>query len=382
MNYRDLGNIGLAVSEIGLGGEWLTGLATEQVDRVIDAALAEGINCLDIFMPQPETRSNIGHALRGRREKMLLQGHLGAIYEDGQYTRSRQMDKVKAAFDDLLTRLSTDYIDIGMLHYIDNMEEYQRLMDGEFYAYACQLRDQGVIRHIGLSSHNPQVSLRAVEEGRIQVLMFSINPAYDLEGAAANIEELMHYQLLQSGQWTADPARQELYARCAAKGVGITVMKPLGAGSLLRAESSPFGAAMTVVQCCHYCLTRPGVASVLVGCRTPEQVQAAARYATASLGEKAYGHIYAAGRRIQMTGRCMYCNHCQPCPVHIDVAEVTKFLDLARQQEQVPETVRDLYLALAHHAGECIQCGSCEGNCPFGVQVRENMAAAQALFGC
>ena len=78
----------------------------------------------------------------------------------------------------------------------------------------------------------------------------------------------------------------------------------------------------------------------------------------------------------------MYCNHCQPCPVHIDVAEVTKFLDLARQQEQVPETVRDHYLALAHHAGECIQCGSCEGNCPFGVQVRENMAAAQALFGC
>ena len=42
MNYRELGNTGLAVSEIGLGGEWLTGLATEQVDRVIDAALADG----------------------------------------------------------------------------------------------------------------------------------------------------------------------------------------------------------------------------------------------------------------------------------------------------------------------------------------------------
>ena len=180
MNHRHLGKTGLMVSEIGLGGEWLTGLTEQQTFQVIDAALAEGMNCLDIFMPQPQTRSNIGRALRGRREKMLIQGHLGAIFEDGQYTRSRQMDKVKAAFDDLLTRLETDYIDIGMLHYIDSMEEYERVMDGPFYAYARELKDQRVIRHIGMSSHNPQVSLRAVEEGRIEVLMFSLNPAYDL----------------------------------------------------------------------------------------------------------------------------------------------------------------------------------------------------------
>ena len=381
MNHRHLGKTGLMVSEIGLGGEWLTGLTEQQTFQVIDAALAEGMNCLDIFMPQPQTRSNIGRALRGRREKMLIQGHLGAIFEDGQYTRSRQMDKVKAAFDDLLTRLETDYIDIGMLHYIDSMEEYERVMDGPFYAYARELKDQRVIRHIGMSSHNPQVSLRAVEEGRIEVLMFSLNPAYDLEGSDATIEEMMKFRDLQSDQWLVNTARQELYARCAADGVGITVMKPLGAGSLLDAKSSPFGVAMTVTQCGHYCVTRPGVSSVLVGCRTPEQVHIAACYATATPEEKAYGHIFSAGRSIQMTGRCMYCNHCQPCPAHIDVAEVTKFLDLARQQPQVPETVREHYLALEHHAGDCIQCGSCEQNCPFGVPVRENMARAQELFG-
>lgn len=76
----------------------------------------------------------------------------------------------------------------------------------------------------------------------------------------------------------------------------------------------------------------------------------------------------------------MYCGHCAPCPKGIDVAAVTKFFNLARAQGQVPETVREHYAALAHHADECIACGACEKRCPFHVPVVENMAAAKALF--
>lgn len=63
----------------------------------------------------------------------------------------------------------------------------------------------------------------------------------------------------------------------------------------------------------------------------------------------------------------MYCGHCAPCPKGIDVASVTKFLNLARAQGMVPETVREHYAALAHKAGECIACGACSKRCPFGV---------------
>ena len=52
----------------------------------------------------------------------------------------------------------------------------------------------------------------------------------------------------------------------------------------------------------------------------------------------------------------MYCGHCAPCPKGIDVASVTKFLNLARAQGMVPETVREHYAALARKAGECIAC--------------------------
>jgi predicted aldo/keto reductase-like oxidoreductase len=77
----------------------------------------------------------------------------------------------------------------------------------------------------------------------------------------------------------------------------------------------------------------------------------------------------------------MYCGHCAPCTAGIDIASVNKFYDLCLTQKSVPETVREHYGALAHHAGECIGCGRCERNCPFGVKIIEEMRAAAALFG-
>ena len=89
----------------------------------------------------------------------------------------------------------------------------------------------------------------------------------------------------------------------------------------------------------------------------------------------------AAFPRISWQGHCMYCSHCEPCPQRIDIADVTKFLNLALAQGGVPETVREHYAALEHHAGECVQCGACEKRCPFGVSIRENMKKAVEVFG-
>ena len=77
----------------------------------------------------------------------------------------------------------------------------------------------------------------------------------------------------------------------------------------------------------------------------------------------------------------MYCSHCAPCPQKIDVASVTKFLNLARAQKNIPETVREHYGLLDHHSGECTSCGACETRCPFGVSIIENMQQAADLFG-
>lgn len=380
MEYRTLGRTGLRVSEIGLGGEWFNGLTAQESCAIVDAAQEKGINYIDIFMPQALTRSNLGFALEGRREQFIIQGHLCTVFEDGQYTRTRDIEKTKRSFEDLLERLHTDYIDVGMIHYVDSEEDFRTVFEGPVLAYARELRKTGVIRHIGMSSHNPHIALKAVESGMVDVLMFSINPAYDMERAETDIYDLMEFKGMEKSGLVVDAARQTLYSACEAAGVAITVMKPLGAGTLLKAERSPFGVAMTVPQCIQYCLDRNGVKVVIVGCHTVREVLEAAKYYDTPISERSYAHIFGAGTAIHMTGRCMYCNHCQPCPAHIDIAAVTKFLDLAAQQNAVPETVAQHYWSLSATADDCLMCGRCEPNCPFGVKIRDNMARAREVF--
>lgn len=75
----------MTVSEISLGCEHLQGKSYDTVKSVIDAALEEGINYLDVFMSEPNVRTNIGRALEGRRDSVMIQGHIGACWVDGQY---------------------------------------------------------------------------------------------------------------------------------------------------------------------------------------------------------------------------------------------------------------------------------------------------------
>ena len=119
MNYRALGNTGLMVSEIGLGAEWLERHNREEVCQIIHYCQEAGINILDCWMSEPNVRSNIGAAISGQREKWIIQGHLGSTWQDGQYVKTRDLDKVETAFQDLLDRLGTDYIDLGMIHFVD-----------------------------------------------------------------------------------------------------------------------------------------------------------------------------------------------------------------------------------------------------------------------
>ena len=126
MQYRTLGRTGLQVSVIALGCEGFTGKTEAQVREDMDFAIGEGVNFIDMYTSNPDVRRNIGTALKGRREAFVIQGHLCTVWENGQYLRTREMSKVVPAFDDLLEQMQTDYIDIGMIHYVDAMDDYAR----------------------------------------------------------------------------------------------------------------------------------------------------------------------------------------------------------------------------------------------------------------
>lgn len=381
MHYRELGTTGLQVSEIGMGCEGFVDHDGIYTKDFLDFAETVGINYLDLYLSNPEMRSTVGEALQGRREKFILQGHVCSVWKNGQYERSRKIEEVKAAFEDMLERLRTDYIDVGMIHYVDSMEDWKTILEGPVIEYVKELKAAGRIRHIGLSSHNPLVALEAVKTGLIEVLMFSVNPCYDLQPGGEDCNDLWDEKNYAKPLLNMDPEREALYEYCNRAGIGITVMKAFGGGDLLDEELSPAGKALNVCQCLHYALTRPGVATVLAGAHTLEELKRCMEYCDAPEEEKDYAAALATFPKISWEGHCMYCGHCAPCPKGIDVASVTKFLNLAKAQGSVPETVREHYAVLPHKAEECIKCGACEKRCPFGVPIIQNMEEAVEVFG-
>ncbi len=379
MRYRTLGKTGLRVSEIGLGGEWLERHNTEEVYEVVEYCRKNGINILDCWMSEPNVRSNIGAAIKGHRADWYIQGHIGSTWQNGQYVRTREMCHVKEAFQDLLTRLGTDYIDLGMIHFVDETAEFHRVIDGEFMEYMKELKESGTIHHIGLSTHNPDVAKLAAQSGEIEMILFSINPAFDMLPATEDLNEYFaeNYQEELGG---IAPERVELYSICERENVGITVMKGYAGGRLFSAEASPFQVALTPVQCLHYALTRPAVASVMVGYDTTEHVDAALAYETATEEEKDYASILAGAPKHAYSGQCTYCGHCKPCPSGIDIAMVNKLYDLAVMQDEIPASLRAHYEELTANAADCIACRACETRCPFGVSIAARMEKAAALF--
>jgi uncharacterized protein len=381
MDYRTYARGTEKISALGMGGEHWVGMPDGDVADIIHAAMGAGVNILDLFMPQPDVRSAIGRALKGRRSRMYIQGHLGATFQNGQYEKTRNIAQSKTAFDDLLARLDTDYIDFGMIHFVDTEAELADVFASGTMEMARTLKKSGVINRLGFSSHNPVIASKLVATGEFDLMMFSINAAWDMDSTHyEDLDAVIEFKAFTEGNVSVSGARAALYAQCANAGVGITVMKALGAGRLLHDATSPFGKAMTVGQCLRYALERPGVVSNLIGYRSVDEVNQAVQAQTESAEKSDYSALITSGR-FTANGLCMYCNHCLPCPSMIDIAAVNKYLDLVPAGAPVPATVAAHYRALEHTADECVICGSCQEKCPFGVPVMRKMAEAAVLFG-
>jgi len=369
MEFRKLGRTGLDVSVIGLGTEYLNGQPRETVVSVVHEAVDRGVNYIDLLFPFPEYRDSFAAALQGRRERVILTGHLGATEKDGQYLKTRSVKKSEPFFLDLLSRLGTDHIDILFLHNFNTLKDYESITKpGGLLDLARRVQQEGKARFIGLSAHDIAVATEAVESGVIDVLMFPVNLAGN-----------------------AMPGRKELLSLCASRGVGLVAMKPFAGGKLLHKATirlaryqtggesykQKIATQITPVHCLSYVLAQVGVSAAVPGVKDRGELLAALHTLEATGAERDYSPIISHFGQV-VEGECVYCNHCLPCPAVIDIGQINRLLDTA--QQGLAEGLRMAYDALPVTASACTECGACVERCPFGVDVISRMRQAIELF--
>ena len=259
--------------------------------------------------------------------------------------------------------MQTDYIDFGFIHCLDEESDLVTYEKNGVLNYILDLKQQGVVHHIGLSSHTPGLANKVLDMGLIDMLMFSINPVYDYGKGDFGIGE--------------NTERYDLYRRCQREGVGISVMKPFSGGQLLDAAQSPFKKALTKYQCIAYALDKPGVVTVLPGYGNEKELREVLSYFDASEEERDYSAVSTFAPEHTL-GNCVYCKHCHPCPMGLDVALINKYYDLAKLGDAL---AKEHYLTLEKTASDCVQCGHCDSRCPFHVRQSERMQEIQSYFG-
>lgn len=351
MEYRKLshGKYGEELSVLGLGMGGIQKCPDAEIEQVIRTAIGSGINFFDLCAGGGNVYKPFGRAIADQRDKVLFQLHFGAVYnKNGEYGWSRDFKRVKETFEWELEMLGTDYADFGFLHCVDEENDIDTLVSSGIFALVREMKEAGKVHYIGFSSHTPSVAEHILDTGLMDMMMFSINPAYDLEqGDAYGIGSVAE--------------RAKLFRRCEAEGIGISVMKPFHGGKLLDGRTSPFGEAMTRYQCIQYALDRPGVLSVVPGVRSMADLNALLEFPEASAEEKDYSMIGQFTPENAL-GNCVYCNHCQPCPAGIDVGLVNKYYDLALAGDGM---AANHYEKLSIKADACIGCGHCDKRCPF-----------------
>ncbi len=376
MYFRKLGKTNINVSVIGLGTEFLWHEPQDVVTTVVHEALDNGVNYFDLWMPSPEIRDYFGDAVKGHREKINIAGHLGSTLKDGQYFRTRDLKLSEEFFDDLLKRLQTDYVDILMLHFIDDAEDYDSVFEsGKFFELALRLKREGKARYIGMSSHKVPVSLKAVQSGYIDLLMFPINPLFDSLAGDMGLEAYWKEESYPNEVTPRKSDRRKLYHICEQQGVGIVAMKPYAGGWLLSGKTNELN--LSPVQCLNYCLAQPGVFTVVPGCKSIAEMKQALSFLNANESEKNFS-IFNSSTRWNLKGVCMYCNHCLPCPAKIDIGNLTQILNTA--EFGLNDMIRTKYQSLQYKASNCLKCGSCMKRCPFDVDIIANMEKAIKIF--
>ncbi len=320
-----LGKTGLTVSKNGFGALPIQRISLEDAVGLLQKAYEHGINYFDTARWYTDSEEKIGEALSNVREKIIISTKTGATDAEGFWKD----------LETSLTNMKTDYIDIYQFH---NPAFCPKPGDGTgLYEAMLAAKEQGKIRHIGITNHRITVAKEAVESGLYETLQFPFS-------------------------YLATDEEVALVEMCKEANVGFIAMKALS-GGLITDSATAYA----------YLAQFDNVAPIWGVQRESEldefiAYQDAPPVLTPAMEEKI------AKDREQLSGDfCRGCGYCMPCPVGIEINNCARMsLMLRRAPKHVYLT--EEWQEKMKKIEDCLHCGKCMSKCPYGLNTPELLA--------
>ena len=363
MFYRRLGRTDLEISEISLGGspipEW----------HILMQAVERGVNYIDTSHSYMNGNSErqIGKLLKAvGRDKI----HVGTKFH---LRRNWNEDTIIRSVEGSLNRLQTDYIDVLLIHGAGRKEE---LIDERLLSAYSKLKESGKFRFSGLSCHSnhQEVVSTAIGCGHYDMVQLGYN-VFDIAKDQKDIETYDDY-LGASGI-------RQLLSLAADKDIGIIAMKTLKIGSRRQnLEKYRAGSTSIFQAMLKWVLMNKNIASVCTEILNEKELEED----LGIVGQPLTSHE----RRSLFTfvaenseDYCHMCGRCQSsCPQRIQTTSILRYLAYYENYNKVSRA-RSSYAHLQPEqtSVNCLNCGTCENNCLYGVSIRNRIHHAHYLLG-
>ena len=334
MEYRTLGNTGLTISRMGLGGIPIQGSDPAGVRRLIDALLDAGVNYIDTARGYTVSEEYLGEALVGVRDRFVL----------ATKSMARTREAMASDIETSLKNLRTDYIDLYQIHNPSKADLATVTAPGGALEALLEARAAGKIGHIGITLHAADLFREALCLPWVETVMFPYN--------------------------IVETQGEELIREAAERGIGFIAMKPLAGGAIENATLA-----------LRFIAENPAVTVVIPGMATPAEVTENATAVSGGIPlTEAEREQIGAIRLALGTDFCRRCNYCAPCTAGIRIPAVFLFEGYYSRYD-LKDWALARYATLEKTAADCIGCGACEARCPYHLPIREKMKHAAKVMG-
>lgn len=330
-----LGNTGMEVSVIGLGGIPIQRVSQDEATKIIIEAKNRGINFIDTAQGYTVSEEYIGNALKkAGRENFYI----------ATKAMSYDYDSMKRAIEKSLKNMQVEYIDLFQVHNVSKQEQLDSVLsDNGALKALLEAKEKGLIKHIGITGHIKELLMIAIENDEFETVQFPFNPV--------------------ESQGT------ELFTKALKKGMGTIAMKPMAGGAFTKQKLS----LKFIINSNLINVAIPGMDSI-------EQI-----IENASVGDSiepiTIEEQEELKKEIEILGNdfCRRCGYCKPCPEGIDIPSVFLFEGYVTRYN-LPEYGKSKYDALPIKATACVRCRKCERKCPYNLPIVNKLKHAVETF--